>query len=77
MAMKFDKAPSRMLDFTVTGVSAGTFPNALGRGGRTAEYWVAVENDLAQKRREAQRQGGKQEKTSKRSKPAPLATLTR
>ena len=76
MGMKFDKTTSRMMDFTVTGAPAGTFPNALGRGTRTSEYWLAVEKDLAEQRKLAQRQGGKQEKTNTRSKPASPVTLT-
>jgi hypothetical protein len=77
MGMKFDKKTSRLMDFTVTGAAAGTFPNALGRGERTREYWLAVEKDLASKRKEAQKQGGKVEKTNTRSKPMPPVTLTR
>jgi len=81
MAMKFEKQQSgRMQDssgFSVSGVSGGTFPNAEGRGRRTSEYWNAVEKDLDRQRREAQKQGGKQLKTSSRKQTPVNVTLTR
>lgn len=81
MGMKFQKEPSTSMQdsagFSVSGVSGGTFPNAEGRGQRTAEYWAAVEKDLNSQRQEAQKQGGKQLKTSSRKQTPVKVTLTR
>lgn len=83
MGMKFKPQPARMNDFTLAGpsggpfVPSGTFPNAAGRGQRTQSYWDLVEADLARQRREAQKRGGKREKTSSRKQTPVKVTLTR
>lgn len=51
--------PSRLQDFTTSGVKSGTFPNAAGRSKRVDDYYLAVENDLASQKKARAKLSGK------------------